>query len=25
VAAPLTRRQALKRKLADIWSSVAGV
>ena len=25
VAAPLTRRQAMKRKLADIWSSVAGV
>ena len=25
VAAPLTRRQAFKRKLADIWSSVAGV
>jgi cell volume regulation protein A len=22
---PLTRRQAVKRKLADIWSSVAGV
>ncbi len=25
VVAPLTRRQAMKRKLADIWSSVAGV
>ena len=25
VAASLTRRQALKRKLVDIWSSVAGV
>ena len=24
-AVPLTRRQAFKRKLADIWSSVAGV
>jgi potassium/hydrogen antiporter len=24
-AVPLTRRQALRRKLADIWSSVAGV
>lgn len=22
---PLTRRQALRRKLADLWSSVAGV
>jgi cell volume regulation protein A len=25
VAMPLTRRQALKRRLGDIWSSVAGV
>ncbi len=25
VVVPLTRRQAVKRKLADIWSSVAGV
>ncbi len=25
VAAPLTRRQKMKRKLADLWSSVAGV
>jgi len=24
-AAPLTRGQAFRRKLADIWSSVAGV
>jgi len=25
VVTPLTRRQAMKRKLGDIWSSVAGV